>query len=100
MHIRELNRYIFIESIIELIDQVIFQCAYHKSAVFLLRYAHVEADVRLAHDVPGPRVEQDRVFVEFGQLRRPHAHQRHTESHGRKEVGFGIDRPTTYIDLR
>lgn len=51
-----------------------------KGRVFFFRDAHVVAGIILLHDVPRPRVQQNRVFVELGQLSRSNANQSNTVS--------------------
>ena len=50
---------------------------HHEGRVLLLGDAHVVAGVRRLHDVSRPRVQEDGLLVELGQLGRPHGHQRH-----------------------
>lgn len=52
--------------------------------VLFLVDANVVAYVRLFHDVPRPGVQQYGVLVEFGQVGRSDAHQRHAEPGRRK----------------
>lgn len=48
---------------------------HNERRVLLLGDAHVVARVVLLHDVPRSRIQQNRLFVELGQLRRSHSNQ-------------------------
>lgn len=49
-----------------------------KCRILLLGNAHIIARVILFHDVPGSRIQQYGVLIEFRQLGRTHAHQSDT----------------------